>query len=73
MDRPVTYIGLDVHKDTIAVALAQAGKREEARMHGGIANIPAAVKTLSAKLARGGPNCGSATKPGLAVTASSGN
>jgi hypothetical protein len=25
LDRAITYIGLDVHKDTIAVALAEAG------------------------------------------------
>ncbi len=27
MEKPITYIGLDVHKETIAVALAKAGKR----------------------------------------------
>jgi transposase len=45
---------LDVHKDTIAVALAEMGKRGEVRVHGTIANTPAALKTLSAKLARAG-------------------
>ena len=25
MEQPITYVGLDVHKDTIAVALAEAG------------------------------------------------
>ena len=29
MDRPITYVGLDVHKDTIAVAVA--GNRGEVR------------------------------------------
>ena len=28
MDKSITYVGLDVHKDTIAVALAEAGARE---------------------------------------------
>ena len=50
----ITYIGLDVHKETIAVALAEAGKRNEVRQYGKIANTPAAVKALVAKLARNG-------------------
>jgi transposase len=54
MDQPVTYIGLDVHKETIAVALAEAGKRSEVREYGKIANTPAALKALAAKLARSG-------------------
>ena len=52
--KPITYIGLDVHKETIAVALAEAGKRNEVREYGKIANTPAAVKALVAKLARKG-------------------
>jgi hypothetical protein len=27
LDKAITYVGLDVHKDTIAVALAEAGVR----------------------------------------------
>ena len=54
MKQPITYIGLDVHKETIAVALAEAGKRNEVREYGKIANTPAAVKALAAKLARDG-------------------
>lgn len=50
----VTYIGLDVHKETIAVAVVEAGKRSEVREYGKIANTPAAVKALAAKLARNG-------------------
>ncbi|HZI77421.1 MAG TPA: IS110 family transposase, partial [Gemmatimonadales bacterium] len=45
------YVGLDVHKETIAVALAEAGLREDVREHGKIANTPAALKALTAKLA----------------------
>ena len=54
MEQRIIYIGLDVHKETIAVAVAEAGKREEAREYGKIANTSAALKTLTAKLSRAG-------------------
>jgi transposase len=54
LKQPITYVGLDVHKDTIAIALAEAGKRGEAREHGKIANTAAALKMLAVKLARSG-------------------
>ena len=54
LDNPITYIGLDVHKDAIAVALAEAGRRSEVREYGKIANAPTAVKALATKLSRGG-------------------
>ena len=49
MEQDIIYVGLDVHKDTIAVALAEAGKRAEVREYGKIANTPAALKTLCGK------------------------
>jgi transposase len=54
LDKSITYVGLDVHKDTIAVALAEGDRRGEVREHGKIANTPAALKALAAKLSRGG-------------------
>ena len=50
MSQSVKYVGLDVHKDTIAVAVAEDGKRSEVREHGVIANTPAALKKLLGKL-----------------------
>ena len=54
MDNAITYVGLDVHKDTIAVALAEAGVRGDVRAYGKVANTPAAMKALAAKLSRVG-------------------
>ena len=34
MQQSIIYLGLDVHKDTIVVALAEAGIRSEVRQHG---------------------------------------
>ena len=50
MAKSITYVGLDVHKDTIAVALAEAGLRGEVRQHGKILNTSAALKALTVKL-----------------------
>src|SRR3974390_2626281 len=50
MAKSITYVGLDVHKDAIAVALAEAGLRREVREHGKIPNTPAALQALTVKL-----------------------
>src|SRR5450432_2334686 len=54
LDKSMTYVGLDVHKDTIAVAIAEAGVRCDVREYGKVANTPAAVKALATKLSRVG-------------------
>ena len=54
MDQLITYVGLDVHKETIAVAAADFGKREDVREYGKIANTPASLKQLMTRLGRGG-------------------
>jgi len=47
------YVGLDVHKETIAVAVAREG-RGAAEYFGEIANTPAAVRQLLKRLGRPG-------------------
>ena len=44
------FIGLDTHKETIAVALAEDGRDGEVRYYGQIENQPAAVLKLVKKL-----------------------
>src|SRR5580704_12468607 len=50
----ITYVGLDVHKDGIVVAVAEGGLRGEVRDYGRIANTPAALDRLVRKLGHEG-------------------
>src|SRR3954469_23498052 len=61
MAETITYVGLDVHMETIAVALAAAGKRGEVREYGTIVDTPTALKALAGKLAK--PGCRRANTP----------
>src|SRR3984893_16486199 len=54
MGENITYVGLDVHKDGIVVAVAEGGLRGEVRDYGRIANTPAALDRLARKLSREG-------------------
>ena len=54
MENSIRYVGLDVHKETIAVSVADGERRNEVREHGKIANTPTALKALVAKLSRNG-------------------
>jgi len=46
----VKYVGLDVHKSVIAVAVAEGGERAGGREHGEIANTPAALTKLKSQI-----------------------
>ena len=50
----IKYVGLDVHKDGIVVAVAEGGERGEVREYGRIANTPAALRRLACKLGQQG-------------------
>ena len=43
----ITYVGLDVHKEGIVVAVAAGGVRGEVREYGRIANTPTALDRLT--------------------------
>jgi transposase len=48
------YVGLDVHKEGIVVAVAEGGVRGEVREYGGIANTPTALRRLAGKFCHQG-------------------
>jgi len=54
MGKTITYVGLDVHKETITVALAEGGAPGAARDYGQIANTAAALKRLVSRLQNDG-------------------
>jgi len=54
LEKFIRFVGLDVHKEMISVALAEGGERGEARVYGEIANRPDALKKLVGKLTRAG-------------------
>ncbi|MCW1413358.1 IS110 family transposase [Rhizobium sp. 1AS11] len=54
MEETITYVGLDVHKETISVALADGGKRGDVRTFGEIVNTPTALVRMLAKLSQPG-------------------
>jgi len=54
MEDVIRFVGLDVHKNSISVAVADGGLRGESRFVGTIANTPAAFGKLASQLSRPG-------------------
>ena len=50
----ITYVGLDVHKATVAVAVAEGGGSGEIRQIGVFENRPEILVKLAARLSKGG-------------------
>jgi hypothetical protein len=50
----ITYVGLDVHKATVSVALAEGGRGGELRQLGVFDNRPEVLTKLVARLSKGG-------------------
>lgn len=54
MTETTIFVGLDVHKKTIAVATVEGRASAEVRFYGTIANTPEAIRSLLRRLSRGG-------------------
>jgi len=50
----ITYVGLDVHKATVAVAVAEGGRSDEIRQVGVFENRPEILIKLAARLSKRG-------------------
>lgn len=46
MEKNITFVGLDVHKKSVSVAVANGGFRGEARFFGAVVNRPVASRRL---------------------------
>ena len=54
MEETITFIGMDVHKKSLSVALAEGGARGEARFLGLVANTAGALTKLAGELEKKG-------------------
>lgn len=66
MNEGITYVGMDVHKKDISVAMLLPGKDSPVQWK--VANEPKAVRRMVKKMVRLLERCGAVTKPGHADT-----
>jgi len=50
MKKNTRFVGLDVHKDTISVAIAEPGRQGEVKFYGTVSNTPEAIRRLVKKI-----------------------
>jgi transposase len=50
MNKIVKYVGLDVHKDSITIAIADDGRDGDVRVYGKIVNAPNQIEKVMRKL-----------------------
>ncbi len=60
MNTITLYIGLDVHKDSITIAIAEAGSKSEIRLFGTITNDLHALEKALNRYVKGSPISNSA-------------
>ena len=55
MKKTTLYLGLDVHKDSVAIAIAEGGRGGEVRFYGTLSNDLHTIETVPAKIRQAHP------------------